>query len=482
MTSSHDTFCFSLREHPRRFLGLHRGPGIGATTAALAVVALVALCFGKAWASSDDVDPGVISVTSNVTSVCDLPGLRFDIQVCNDGTTLLDEIELEEEPPRGMVVVDGTMTGAGPCVEEVPPAAACPCEGGVTFLRMHYAGSQCAEVSVIDDKTVIFGPALLCPDSPPFELHGSRSDGRFRKNNLIFTADGAETIIHVSCLQPIGVGSVFGPFVVEALSSRNGGTFDGVVCTPPPPSCPCKGGVTYLELQFNGDDTTPVTVDDKGTIIYSGILNNGDVFSLAGSRSDGRFNTNDLILNAANEDTVIHVSCSKPIGIGSVFGPFAVTAFASRDGGMFAAPCDGTEDGSSGGGKKHKDEFEVCLDAPLGPGECSVVSYVAVFDDTACVEADVEGESRDGAKPGETVETETKTGLCYGQALNAALAAACQGCTAPPSGSLCGVTADVCPTQEQYQCLLDYDTLLTQEWINFDNACFHPMCMCGIGG
>ncbi|RMF23045.1 MAG: hypothetical protein D6760_06175, partial [Deltaproteobacteria bacterium] len=173
--------------------------------AAAAAIALVAALSSTSWASPDDVDPGVISVTSNVTNVCDPPGLRFDIQVCNDGTTLLDEIELEEELPRGMVIVDGTMTGAGPCVEDAPPAAACPCEGGVTFLRMHYAGTACAEVSVIDDKSVIFGPAVLCPDSPPFELAGSRSDGRFRKNNLIFTVDGAETTIHVSCSQPIGV-------------------------------------------------------------------------------------------------------------------------------------------------------------------------------------------------------------------------------------------------------------------------------------
>ncbi|RMD83539.1 MAG: hypothetical protein D6815_06295 [Candidatus Dadabacteria bacterium] len=430
---------------------------------------------GQAQGSPGEGDPGALTVSSTVTPVCDPAGLRFDIEVCNAGASTFDEVELEEKLPPGMVILDGTMTGAGPCAEDGPAAAACPCEGGVTFLRVRYAGEQCADVSVIDDKTVIFGPATLCPGSPPFEIYGSRADGRFRKNNLIFTASGTETVVHVSCSQPIGVGSVFGPFVIEAMASRNGGIFDGTVCVPPPASCPCKGGVTYLQLAFNGEDGTPVTVEDKGTIIYSGTLNNGDVFELWGSRSDGRFMTNDLILNAADQDTVIHVSCSRPIGVGSVFGPFAVVAFASRDGGWYEAPCDAGQSASGGG--KHEDEFEVCLDSPLEPGSCALVSYVATFDASACVRAEVEGEA--AASGG---ESETKTSLCYGQALASALAAACQGCAGPPPGSLCGVDPAVCPTQEQQQCLFDYDALLAEEWANFDIACSSTGCVCGIGG
>ncbi len=461
-------------------------PNPKAAKLVLAYLGAFALCFGlaaSAGASPDSADPGVISLSSSVAPACDPPGLRFEVEVCNNGMRTLEEIELEEKLPKGMVLVAGSMVGAGPCLEDAPEAAACPCEGGVTYLKLRYVGEACAEVSVTDDKTTIFGPTQLCADSPSFELSGTRNDGRFQKNNLIFSADGVDTVIHESCSKPIGVGSVFGPFEVEGMSSRNGGTFD-VVCTPPPPSCPCEGGVTMLQLQFNGDDGTAVSVVDNGATIYTNVLNGGEVFELIGSRADGRFDKNNLILNAGDQDTTIHVSCSQPIGIGTVFGPFSVLAFSSRVGGAFAAVCDGSEQAGGRGNDHHdSEEVEVCLDAAITPGACALVSYVATFDDSRCGEVEVEAKTADGAATGKTVETEAEADLCIGQALNDALIVACQDCPGSTNlASLCGLEVGVCPAPEQFQCLLNIDDQLWLEWSIYDSECYDPACSCIIGG
>ncbi len=440
------------------------------------------------WASSGNSGPPVMSLTSNVYAVCSPPGLQFELEICNTGTSPLEQVELDEELPDGMVLVPGTMTGAGPCVETEVEAHECPCEGGVTYLKLRYVGEQCAQVTVTDDDLILFGPGQLCPGDPPFELSGTRSDGRFLKNNLILSVDGVDTVIHESCSKPIGVGSVFGPFEVAAMTSRNGGSFVAP-CVPPPPACPCKGGVTSLDLQFNGSDATAVTVTDKGNTIFASVLNSGDVFNLAGSRADGRFEKNNLILNADDEDTTIHVSCSQPIGIGSVFGPFTVQAFSSRDGGAYLAPCDGSEVGASDSDDDSDDdsdsdgeEVEVCATATIAPGACSVVSYIATFDPAACDGVKIEAKTADGAPLGKLIEAKVKGDMCYGQAINEALVAACQDCGAPPTGSLCGLETGVCPTPEQFQCLVDLDTQLSQEWLIYDNQCWDPTCSCFIGG
>ncbi len=382
------TYNPKSQEHNRR--PKHLNP----PSARLAVLVLgSALCLtvcggvlvmdSPAWASPGGDDPGVISVTSSAWLACDPAGVQFESTVCNDGLSDLTQIELTEKLPSGMVLVDGSVSGATLCGADDGSGEvdACPCEGGVTYLRLRYTGLACAEVEVTANNNTIFGPTTLCADSLPIELSGTRADGRFQKNNLIFSVDGVDTAVHVSCSQPIGVGSVFGPFEVEAFSSRNGGTFDGV-CLPPPPVCPCAGGVTFLELQFNGDDGTPVSVVDNGVTIFSDTLFSGDSFQLAGSRSDGKFDKNNLILNAGSEDTIVHVSCSQPIGIGSVFGPFTVLAFSSRDGGVYDAPCDGTEQASGGHDGDHersdheRSKVEICLSNPIGPGECVAVTLV----------------------------------------------------------------------------------------------------------
>ncbi len=106
-------------------------------------------------------------------------------------------------------------------------------------------------------------------------------------------------------------------------------------------SCDCDGGVTYLELRYNGANGALVSVDDGGTIIFIDTLNDNDTFALIGGSANGRFLTNNLILSVDGSNTSIHVSCSQPIDVGTVFGPFTVLNFASRNLGFCLPPCPG---------------------------------------------------------------------------------------------------------------------------------------------
>lgn len=414
---------------------------------------------------NDGDGPPVINITTAVGAACDVPGLRFESQVCNVGTTDLQEVVLTDTLPVGMVFSDGSIIGvdaygndigAGPCTAGTVPAAdACPCEGGVTFLRMRYDGPDATSVTVEAKNALIYSAVLNGGDV--FELNGSRPDGRFQKNNLVFTVNGQDTVIHVSCSQPIGVGFVFGPFTVEALASRNAGLFD-VPCVPPPPACPCQGGVTSLTLRFNGNIGTPVTVEDNHTVVFDQILNDADVFVLNGTRADGRFQKNNLILSANGQDTTIHVSCSQPIGIGSVFGPFTVEAFSSRDGGAFSAPCDGTGAGtppSEDHGGDHGDpckgqKVKICLPAPIPPGECVSISYVATFANVLCSRVEVKARTGDTAAPGQTVKTKTSLDTCLDGLLTQFTDCVC---AAPPSPiGACCFTVGICVEATQVDC------------------------------
>ncbi|OAD19139.1 hypothetical protein THIOM_005244 [Candidatus Thiomargarita nelsonii] len=144
--------------------------------------------------------------------------------------------------------------------------------------------------------------------------------------------------IHVSCSKPIGPGAVFGMLeVVEAISKDNGN-----VC-PVPDCLECKGGVTELTLRYDGDEAAViVVVKDNEDTYFDGSVNAGDVFTFNGTRSDGKFQKNDIkVYNNGVLNTTIHVSCSKPIGPGLVFGDFMVTAARSKDNGNVCPFCDG---------------------------------------------------------------------------------------------------------------------------------------------
>ncbi len=410
---------------------------------------------GSSSGSDDGSDgPSVIVATSAAEAACDAPNsVKFDLEICNTGLTDLVDVVVTDTLPVGMVFTDGTITpiGAHLCDSgSVGVGDECPCEGGVTLLEMQYTGVDNAAVTFQGDSGVNFPPGTSFPAvlnaGDTFVLQGGKPNGKFESNNLIFSVNGVDTAIHVSCSKPIGVGFVFGPFTVLSFASRNGGSFDAP-CEPPPPACPCEGGLTFLSLEFNGDAATEITVDGavEGTIVVSPADWPSGLIELNGSRADGRFRRNNLVLTANGQDTTIHVSCSKPIGIGSVFGPFTVVAFSSRDGGTYAAPCDGTEGGSSSEGNHGGDnrdpckgqKIKICFDVPIPPGECVTISYAASFSSVLCRRVEVKGKTADAADVDETVKVKTRTESCLDDLLGEALACLCVSPPPPVAGACC---------------------------------------------
>jgi len=101
------------------------------------------------------------------------------------------------------------------------------------------------------------------------------------------------------------------------------------------PCSDCEGGLTSLTLKYNGLSPAEITVYDRNTLYYNGVVAPGESLIVNGTRPNGRFQRNNLSLDVNGiEDTEIHVSCSTPIGVGSIFGSFEVLSGISRVGGV----------------------------------------------------------------------------------------------------------------------------------------------------
>lgn len=95
----------------------------------------------------------------------------------------------------------------------------------------------------------------------------------------------------------------------------------------------CKGKVTDLTLQYDGNQTSVVRVVQKNKdIVFNGTVAPSGQFSFTGT-DKSTFGTEIKIYVNDVENTEIHTSCSKPIGPGLVKGDFTVIAGESKDGG-----------------------------------------------------------------------------------------------------------------------------------------------------
>jgi hypothetical protein len=100
------------------------------------------------------------------------------------------------------------------------------------------------------------------------------------------------------------------------------------------PCAECKGGVTHLTLQYNGAARARVVIEDDEETYFNAFVSPGESFTLNGTKDDGKFEKNDLdLIVDGDQQATMHVSCSKPIGPGSVFGDFTVVSATSKDNG-----------------------------------------------------------------------------------------------------------------------------------------------------
>jgi len=212
-----------------------------------------------------------------------------------------------------------------------------PCVGKVTWLTLKYNGENKADIAVEETGkagNVVFEGEVQ--SGGEFDFSGSDKNGTLGNEIEIWVDDELAAKIHTSCSKPIGPGLVVGDFEVVEGASR----FGGPLCPIPPiPECgECKRGVTSLTLKYNGENEAYIAVEETGkagNVVFGPqtVQPDGE-FDFSGTRKGGTLG-NEIEIYWDGEVTKIHTSCSQPIGIGSIFGPFTVIDGASREGGKF---------------------------------------------------------------------------------------------------------------------------------------------------
>jgi len=318
----------------------------------------------------DPGEPGIEGVAVNLTCTAPDGTVYTDMQITNDvGVYLFTDV------PAGIcdVTVDVTTAPAGkepgscPITVNVDLAAGesflnadfcfkliCgDCDGKVTRLTLQYNGINPAVVKVKQKKPcqVIFDSGAPLNSGDQFDIEiVNDNDGNLKNTEIsLYLGCRLNAEIHTSCSKPIGPGLVSGSFEVIGGESRNG----GILCSPQNgdggKDC-CEGKVANLTLQ-NGGDTGFITVKQKnGDVVFAENVDHLGAFSFIGTDKETLGTEISIFVNGCL-NTKIHTSCSKPIGIGSVFGNFTVLEGASLKGGALCPVDeiidDGVDDDSS---------------------------------------------------------------------------------------------------------------------------------------
>jgi hypothetical protein len=204
---------------------------------------------------------------------------NVEVQLCATG-----EMWLHHPSDFGQVAFDWIELWGE---QATPPEECGECEGGVTTLTLQYNGTTPADIMVKAKKgdVILFNDTVIPGEM--FTFNGADKHGKLGSEIIIFV-DGEEyTRIHTSCSQPIGIGMVFGDFVIVAGESLKGGPLCPV---PNIPGCgECEGGVTTLTLQYNGTTTADVMVKGKkkDAVLFDGTVSPGEMFTFNGADKHG---------------------------------------------------------------------------------------------------------------------------------------------------------------------------------------------------
>ncbi|HID70405.1 MAG TPA: hypothetical protein EYP35_08100 [Desulfobacterales bacterium] len=186
------------------------------------------------------------------------------------------------------------------------------------------AGDYCVNVNL---DTV---PVDVCDYGTP--VFTAQNNGSADKDSDVDSDTGLSGVIHLTLAQ-------------SDLTVDAGVTCEFGDCSE------CDGKVTQLTLQYNGSDSAFIEVAQKkgGDIVFSGDVAPGERFTFDGTDKKDTLGTEISIYVDGSLNTKIHTSCSKPVGLGMVFGAFKIVDGYSRNGGRLC-PVDA---------------------GPGGPGDCS---------------------------------------------------------------------------------------------------------------
>ncbi len=232
------------------------------------------------------------------------------------------------------------------------------CKGGVVAMTVRYLGTAPAyvEATKAGDLTETYFAGNLAPYET-FSFIGVGPDNKLAKD-LELLVDGVPgDKIHTSCSQPIGPGSVFGPFLVLEAASKDKGNVcpesqtSGDDCT--------AGKPLMLAFKYTGEDCSasshsqdpakaPCSGDpaDAASVQIQVIGKHGPVFD-GTVALDQTFVVDPMLFGIdhfdANMDVVIsdpagnqlqtlsfHASCSQPLAVGNVFGGIELVTFVPK--------------------------------------------------------------------------------------------------------------------------------------------------------
>ncbi len=198
-------------------------------------------------------------------------------------------------------ILAGTSHEGGPlCPTDPPGEEDCgECEGQITYLEIEYTGDESGTVKVYEGKVEedkLFATFDNISNGIAFSFVGPKGDNKMGSKIFLTINDGEAVEIHTSCSQDIYTGMEFGDryLILDGTSHEGGPLCEYSGDDDGDEDCgECEGQITYLNIQFTGDESGTVKVyegkvkDDKLFATFDNI-SNGSEFSFVGSKNHNK--------------------------------------------------------------------------------------------------------------------------------------------------------------------------------------------------